>query len=86
MLVYLHCRFVYKAQHYNFNKVTNGIDYYGEPYDLKSIMHYEWNAFSTNGKPTIEALEAGVELLPAYKKDSLSDIDIAEIRKAYKCQ
>ena len=38
-----------------------------------------------NGKPTIEALEEGVELIPAYKKDSLSDIDIAEIRKAYKC-
>ena len=48
-------------------------------------MHYEWNAFSTNGKATIEALD-GTELLPAYKKDNLSDIDIAEIRKAYNCQ
>ncbi len=48
-------------------------------------MHYEWNAFSTNGKATIEALQPGVELLPAYKKEKLSDIDIAEIRAAYKC-
>ena len=74
-----------QGQHYNFNKVTTGYDYFNSPYDLYSIMHYEWNAFSTNGKATIEALEPGVELLPAYKKEKLSDIDIAEIRAAYKC-
>ena len=42
-------------------------------------------SIKSNGKPTIEALD-GTELLPAYKKDALSDIDIAEIRKAYKCE
>jgi meprin B len=33
------------SQAYNFDKMTSGVDTLGTPYDLYSIMHYEWNAF-----------------------------------------
>ena len=33
------------GQAYNFDKMTTGVDTLGTPYDLYSIMHYEWNAF-----------------------------------------
>ena len=48
-------------------------------------MHYEWNAFSKNGQATITPKQAGVQLLAAYQKTSLSPVDIAEIKKYYNC-
>ena len=71
-------------QVYNFDKKTTNIDTLGLPYDLLSIMHYEWNAFSMNGKPTIEAYD-GTELKPTWQKTALTDIDIEAIRKYYNC-
>jgi hypothetical protein len=48
-------------------------------------MHYESTAFSSNGLPTIVAKQAGIQLVNAAFKNSLSDIDIGEIRKRYGC-
>lgn len=45
-------------------------------------MMYPPNAFSKNDKPTIEALDPKIKL--TYNKN-LSDIDIREIQKLYKC-
>lgn len=40
----------------DFDKLSNlGLSYYGEHYDYTSIMHYEANEGSRNGKNTIEA-------------------------------
>lgn len=72
-------------QQHNFNKYTTQADTLGLPYDYFSIMHYEWNAFSTNGQATVVALQPGVNLVNASQKKSLTDIDIAEIRKYYDC-
>jgi hypothetical protein len=70
---------------YNFDKYDSSeVDTLGMPYDYDSIMHYEWNAFSKNGKATIEALVAGVNL-PNAKYKTLSPIDIQEIQKYYGC-
>lgn len=57
----------------------------GFPYDYYSIMHYQWNAFSLNGQATMVPKQSGVELLPASSKYSLTDIDVAAIRKYYNC-
>lgn len=69
----------------NFQKITTGYDYLGQPYDLKSIMHYEWNAFTNNGEATIIPKDSSVELLNAAYKKSLTDIDVNELRAYYKC-
>jgi Notch-like protein len=68
---------------YNFDKYTlNDVDLLGTAYDYESIMHYEWDAFSINGKATIIPKKAGVELLNAKYK-TLSPIDIQEIKAYY---
>ena len=43
------------------------------------------NAFSWNGQATVEALQSGVMLEPAWLKHSLSSIDVEEIRTYYGC-
>lgn len=74
------------SQQHNFNKYTSSsADTMGFPYDYYSIMHYEWNAFSINGQATVVPLQSGVSLVNASKKDFLTSIDVAEIRKYYGC-
>ncbi|CAD6192166.1 unnamed protein product [Caenorhabditis auriculariae] len=56
--------------------------YYGQPYDYKSILHYDSLAFSKNGFPT---------MLPKLKSATIgnardfSDVDIAKINRMYNC-
>lgn len=69
---------------YNFDKLTN-VDTQGFAYDYFSIMHYESNAFSANGLDTMVPKQPGVTLLPAYRKYSMTNTDIAEVRKWYGC-
>ena len=52
------------------------------PYDYDSIMHYPPHAFSSNGKDTIVPKKAGVTI---GQRTHVSEIDIREIRAAYKC-
>lgn len=70
----------------NFQKITTGYDYLDQPYDLKSIMHYEWNAFTKNGEATVISLDPSVELVNAAYKTGLTDIDVNELRAYYKCK
>ena len=72
------------ASAFNFDKQPSG-DYQGFPYDYYSILHYDSNAFSTNGQPTIVAKQDGVTLLHSSKKSAITDTDVAEIRKRYGC-
>ncbi|CAB3403864.1 unnamed protein product [Caenorhabditis bovis] len=56
--------------------------YYGQPYDYKSILHYDSLAFSKNGFPT---------MLPKAKSATIgnardfSEVDIAKINRMYNC-
>ncbi|CAI4232412.1 unnamed protein product [Auanema sp. JU1783] len=56
--------------------------YYGQPYDYKSILHYDSLAFSKNGFPT---------MLPKQKSAAIgnakdfSDVDLAKINRMYSC-
>ena len=52
-------------------------------YDILSIMHYGAYAFSSNGQATIEAKQAGITLIDAYQKTSLSTSDVSALRLAY---
>ncbi|XP_017860487.1 PREDICTED: low choriolytic enzyme-like [Drosophila arizonae] len=62
------------------DKVTN----FGEGYDYGSIMHYQFDALSKNGKPTIEPLIAGYEKLIGTRQE-LSMADIRKLNAMYKC-
>jgi len=63
-----------------FEKTKNGI-YHGTAYDMNSIMHYPWNAFSANGKNTLKPLKATTAT--PYKE--VSALDIEQTSKMYKC-
>ncbi|XP_068697308.1 uncharacterized protein [Montipora foliosa] len=69
----------------NFDKFSaEEIQHLGEPYDYGSIMHYGSKTFSKNGQPTILALKKGGEEKIGQRND-LSDNDIRQINKLYKC-
>lgn len=68
-----------------FTKYELGIDTYKTPYDYFSIMHYDSNAFSKNGQPTMVPLVPGVTLVDTAFRKSLSEFDVEIIRKYYEC-
>ena len=67
----------------NFDKYNNTVvDTLNTPYDYTSVMHYEPEAFSSNGLPTIEPLQAGAKI---GQRRNMSTIDIEEVRILYNC-
>ncbi|HEY8607967.1 MAG TPA: Dot/Icm T4SS effector Zinc-dependent metalloprotease LegP [Noviherbaspirillum sp.] len=68
------------GREHNFDQqITDGDDI--GPYDYGSIMHYGPTAFSRNGEPTIEPLQAGVVI---GQRTGLSAGDIAAIHAIYR--
>ena len=61
---------------------------FGLPYDYASLMHYDADAFSINGEPTIVPKKAGVVFINNAKKlddQIFSELDIKTIRILYDC-
>jgi len=58
--------------------------YYGQPYDYKSILHYDSLAFSKNGFPTMLPKKPGLASTIGNAKD-FSEVDLAKINRMYKC-
>ncbi|EDO41420.1 predicted protein, partial [Nematostella vectensis] len=68
---------------FNFNMYPRStIDSLGTPYDYRSVMHYQGNAFSSNGRATITAKQSGVTL---GNRRQLSKVDIQQMNLMYKC-
>ncbi|CAF1440048.1 unnamed protein product [Rotaria sordida] len=73
---------------HNFQRFTNSeINTLGEAYDYGSIMHYQNDAFSKNGKPTIRPSLAGYENWESQmgRLYKLSGQDIRKLKKYYNC-
>ncbi|WKY03027.1 hypothetical protein Q1695_016373 [Nippostrongylus brasiliensis] len=69
----------------DFDKLTTlDLTYYGETYDYFSIMHYEKNEGSKNGKNTIEAKDARYMDMMGKSSD-FSDSDLRRVNRAYSC-
>ncbi|MGO8023921.1 M12 family metallopeptidase [Rhizobium leguminosarum] len=71
---------IQQGMEHNFSQhISDGVDV--ESYDLASIMHYPLNAFSKDGKPTMELVKpySGV----VGQRDGLSEGDIATIEEIY---
>uniref|UniRef100_A0A0K0E9W9 Metalloendopeptidase n=1 Tax=Strongyloides stercoralis TaxID=6248 RepID=A0A0K0E9W9_STRER len=58
--------------------------YYGQPYDYRSIMHYDSMAFSKNGFETLVAKTNGMTPIMGSALD-FSSRDLYKINKMYKC-
>ena len=71
---------------HNFDKYdTNQVSTFNVDYDYKSIMHYDQNAFSTNGQPTIVPKQSGVKGSDMGQRDGLTDKDAQKLKNMYKC-
>lgn len=69
-----------ESHKFNFNKFDAAGKTQGE-YDYHSIMHYEADAFSKNGQPTI--VPTGDGELPEWSHDYLSSGDVSSIHRLY---
>jgi astacin len=70
---------IQSEREHNFNQHISDGDDIGE-YDFDSIMHYQSNAFSSNGQPTITTIPAGRAI---GQRNGLSAGDIAAIHAIY---
>ncbi|UJR07013.1 hypothetical protein I4U23_011301 [Adineta vaga] len=69
---------------FNFAKYgEEDIDTLSLPYDYTSVMHYEANAFTSNGQPTI--IPKRNLTTPLGQRIGMSSIDIAEVQRYYGC-
>ena len=86
--VTIHRNNIQNNQTFNFN-INYGIDYQGEPYDYRSIMHYPEFLFSANGRRTIsvnnrqEYINQGSPVLGGAR--NLSAGDVRTVNKLYGC-
>lgn len=70
----------------NFAKMKpDQIDALGVQYDYDSVMHYNLQAFSKNGQPTMKPLKrsSGVDI---GQRKRFSKLDIEKINRMYKCK
>ncbi len=55
------------------------------PYDYYSIMHYRWDAFSSNGRATIMALDPTIQMSKMGLSKELTASDVKKIKLFYNC-
>ncbi|XP_020900444.1 zinc metalloproteinase nas-15 [Exaiptasia diaphana] len=80
----IHWENIDPKKRFNFQKYEHGqADTLGARYDYGSIMHYPMYAFTNNGRATIVPKDPNAEI---GQRTHLSNIDIQQVNKLYKCQ
>jgi hypothetical protein len=75
---------IQKGKEQNFDKAKSGTTSgFGVGYDYGSVMHYSAVAFSSNGKPTIEAKQRTNQVMG--QRDGFSRSDLEKVKRMYKC-
>ena len=74
------------GRNYNFVKYGDYlVDTRNVEYDYSSIMHYKTDAFSWNGKDTMEPVKELEEGVVIGQRDGASEKDVQQIRRMYGC-
>ncbi|UJR10667.1 hypothetical protein I4U23_014862 [Adineta vaga] len=69
----------------NFQRyLTTDVSTLNKVYDITSIMHYKWNAFSKNGQPTITS-KTGVAASVLGSSKEMTKLDIEKVKAYYGC-
>ncbi|CAF0972930.1 unnamed protein product [Rotaria sordida] len=69
----------------NFQRyLTSEASTLNKAYDITSIMHYKWNAFSKNGQPTITP-KVNVTQTVMGSAVQMTDLDIEKVKTYYAC-
>lgn len=85
--VEIRCENIYRNVTVDFRKVKRSVvDSFGEPYDFASLMHYSFDHFSINGRPTIVPLVPVPDGIDVGNANTFSPSDIRRIKKLYKCK
>ena len=78
---------VRRGKRYNFIKYTDWlVDTRDVGYDYSSIMHYKTDAFSWNGKDTMEPIKELGEGVVIGQREGASEKDVEQIRRMYGCE
>jgi len=81
--LYIHYANIYQGQAYNFD-IEKNIDSKGTPYDYFSVMHYSKNAFTGNGKNTMQTKDPYYQELIGTNL-GMSPWDIKQTNLIYNC-
>ncbi|CAF2377320.1 unnamed protein product [Rotaria sp. Silwood2] len=69
----------------NFQRyLTSEVNTLSKEYDITSIMHYKWNAFSKNGQPTIIP-KVNVSQTVMGSSVQMTNLDIEKVKAYYGC-
>ncbi len=82
LYVNIHWENIENGRSHAFEKRYN-VDYQGEQYDYRSVMHYSETSFSSNGRNTISRKYSSEAISPFHSH--LSTSDIVQINRMYKC-
>jgi len=80
--VNIHWQNIKAGMESNFNKGASVTASVG-PYDVKSIMHYGYRAFSTNRQATITSKNPNVKNSELGQRNKLTNLDIAALQQVY---
>jgi len=67
------------------NFEISDFDFFGLVYNYYSIMHYSLYAYTRDGTQTMTVRKHGIDVERVGQRDTVTDLDVKNVRKAYRC-